>query len=165
MNGISLQNVKHKQAVEIIVSSNPYLHFKILRPRMQEESSDIYEQITEYKENEPLIQIDNDPIEYRQLRNDEEYVTIELRRDENGFGFSLDGGIDNRTSIGDTKLYVSKMVGNGPAHRSGMVDIGDEIVAINDINLQRVPYIWAINQIRSSPSLSVFTIKKKYTWD
>lgn len=167
VNGISLKNVMHHQAVQIIKSCEPYVHFKISRTTMASDSSEIYEQISEFKENAPLIQGQRREamVDFVKSASSGTPIRVILKRDEVGFGFSLKGGIDNPVSAGDTKIYVSNIVQNGPAHRSGMLEVGDEIVAINDINLQKVKNAWAVNLIRTSPQTSVFAIKKQVEWD
>lgn len=92
-------------------------------------------------------------------------IQVELQRDDNGFGLSLTGGVDNQLTLNDVRIYVSKLVHGGAAHRNGLIQEGDQVVAINGTDLQKVPYAWALQLIRSSPPRSVFTIKKALTWD
>jgi len=166
VNGLSLTNINHKSAVENILNAAPYISFRVKRPKYTSNSSDIHEQIEEETEDEPLLareEKSNNLTMFNNTSND--CIKVELMRDDNGFGFSLSGGSDNQLTPGDTRLVVSKLVQNGPAHLNGLIQIGDQIAAINNTSLERVPYSWALNLIRSSPSISIFTVKKAVTWD
>ena len=175
MNDSPLDNVNHKTAVDCILKESPYIRFYVKRYKMSDDdSSDIYEQISEIKEEEPLLSNDEEePFHISQsskrnithFNSNADCIQVELIRDDNGFGFSLTGGLDNQITTGDSKIYVSKLVENGPAHRNGVIQVGDQLVAINNTNLERVPYSWALNLIRSSPALSIFTVRKALNWD
>ncbi|KAH7640460.1 disks large 1-like protein [Dermatophagoides farinae] len=172
VNGESLENVTHKEAVNIILNAGQYIHFHIKRRKFID-SSDIYEQIEEANEDDALLigsdrQTNFEEILFDRQRIGKGYndcIKVEMIRDINGFGFSLIGGLDNPTREGDPGIYVNNIVPDGPVHRTGQINIGDEIVAINDTNIECVPYKWALDVIRNSPTLSVFTIRKTINWD
>ncbi|KAF7493661.1 Discs large -like protein 1-like protein [Sarcoptes scabiei] len=189
INGKSLIGVTHKHAVSIIVNSGTYIHLRIKR-RIQIDQSEIYEQISDDNEEERLLisertdQISVNDADDNNVFNDtifddnldnfgfvdsmktyDNCIKVSLVRNEYGFGLSLEGGLDNPISAGDTGLYVNNIITNSPAHLDGSIVIDDEIVAINDINLECVPYQWALDVIRKSPAHSIFTVRKKIFWE
>lgn len=163
-----MANVTHKEAVDIILHAGPYLHFGIKR-RKYINTSDIYEQINCDDEEEPLLIhkpfIDNNIEKMNYIKTYENCIKIELVKDINGFGLRLQGGLDNQIYSGDSGIYVKDIIINSPAHKCGQITPGDEIVAINDTNLENVPHEWALNIIRNSPALSIFTIRKQINWN
>lgn len=164
MNNTSLVRVTHRTAVDTILKAGPYMHFKLKRHSASHDSSDIYEQI-DCNEDEPLLDEDE---QFDLSGNDARHhdcTKVELIRNDHGFGFSLVGGLDNQVSSGDSAIYVNNIIQNSPAHQNGVIQVGDQIVAVNDTNLERVPYNWALQVIRNSPALSVFTVRKAISWD
>lgn len=173
VNGESLENVTHKEAVNIILCAGQYMHFHLKRRKFID-SSEIYEQIEEANEDDALLIGSNRQTSFEEellfdrqqvVKGYNDCIKVELIRNINGFGFSLVGGLDNETREGDPGIYVNNIIPDGPVHRSGRINIGDEIVAINNTNLECVPYKWALDVIRNSPALSVFTIRKTINWD
>lgn len=138
VNGIDLTDVTHLEAVDAIINAGNYVQLFVKRKKCL-----IYEQIPEY----PII-VDG-------------IVEIELIKDNKGFGFSITGGTDNQHIKGDHGIYITKIVDNGVAHIDGRIDVGDKLIAINDINLQEITYEEAVNAVRLSPKKSLLTIVKK----
>lgn len=171
VNGTSLINVKHDQAVAAIKQAGKYLHFKVERIQKILNESDDSEtfSLEESNDDRPLIkEQDSKPIKEENRSNifqTNDLIKVELIRNEKGFGLSLVGGIDNCESSNDPGLYVCNIVDGGPTHKDGRIQVGDQVYAINDICLEKVPYGWAIECIRSQPELSIFTIKKQINWN
>jgi C-terminal processing protease CtpA/Prc len=138
VNGIQLTDVMHFEAVDAIISAGNNVQLFVKRKKCL-----IYEQIPEL----PIV-IDG-------------ILEIELIKENKGFGFSISGGIDNQHIKDDNGIYITKIVENGVAFIDGRIDVGDKLIAINDISLQEVTYDEAVNAVRLSPKKSLLTIVKK----
>lgn len=177
VNSTSLIGVTHRDAVDAIVNAGPYLHFKVKRRVFDDDSNNIYEQVfdedapllleRDYESEflEELLNDDNTDNSNNHFKTYENCIKVLLTRDANGFGFSVRGGINNNDNPSDTGLYIQNIIQNGQAHKSGQMEIGDEIVAINNINLEKVPFDWALDAIKKSSSTSIFTIRKTLCWN
>lgn len=197
VNGVSLQDITHKEVVQAIMKAAPFLHLYVKRRKnenvgddsrranvFQEEENDDDNDDDDEEEDEPLMgdRGDDHPQMKRPLGRlskpspsttttdfttaSSSLITVPLTRDaHNGFGFSLTGGVGNQLAPNDPAIYVSKLVHDGPAHRCGQIQVGDQIVAVNGTQLTKVPYQWALQLIRSSPPSSSFTVRKALTWD
>ena len=198
MNGVSLQDITHKEVVQAIMKAAPFLHLYVKRRKnenvgddsrranvFQEEENDDddNDDDDDEEEDEPLMgdRGDDHPPQMKRPMGrlskpsttttdfttaSSSLITVPLTRDaHNGFGFSLTGGVGNQLAPNDPAIYVSKLVHDGPAHRCGQIQVGDQIVAVNGTQLTKVPYHWALQLIRSSPPSSSFTVRKALTWD
>ncbi|KAJ6221461.1 hypothetical protein RDWZM_000006 [Blomia tropicalis] len=166
VNGTSLSKIDHATAVHYILRSVPYIHFVVKRYIDKDDSSDIYEQIDEETEDEPLLCAEEGYSNENSFIDnvyENDCIKVELIRDASGFGFSL--AEPNQFLSGVSGIYVSKLVQNGSAHKNGMIQVGDQILMINNNNLIGMPYNAALNLIRNSPNRSVFTVKKAVVWD
>ncbi|XP_067888170.1 PDZ domain-containing protein 2 isoform X2 [Heterodontus francisci] len=86
-------------------------------------------------------------------------ITIELLKTSAGIGFSLDGG---KASIhGDRPLYIKRIFQGGAAEQSGMIDVGDELLAINGRFLHGLMHYDAWNIIKSVPEGPVQLLIRK----
>lgn len=95
----------------------------------------------------------------------ENTVRVRLERNHLGFGLNIVGGIGNQINRHDPGIYVSNITLDSPAHLDGQIQAGDKIVAINNISLELVSFPHALNTIRNSPSVSIFTIRKMIGWE
>ncbi|XP_038646641.1 PDZ domain-containing protein 2 isoform X1 [Scyliorhinus canicula] len=91
-------------------------------------------------------------------------ITIELLKTSAGLGFSLDGG---KASIhGDRPLYIKRIFQGGASEQSGMIDVGDELLAINGKFLHGLMHYDAWNIIKSVPEGPVqLLVRKIKTFD
>ncbi|XP_055055910.2 PDZ domain-containing protein 2 isoform X1 [Misgurnus anguillicaudatus] len=73
-------------------------------------------------------------------------LSVELQKTAAGLGFSLDGG---KASVrGDRPLYIKRLFRGGAAEQSRVVDVGDELLAINGRSLQGLMHYDAWNIIK-----------------
>lgn len=137
VNGVPMTDVMHFEAVDIILNAGPEIIFYVQRKKCF-----IYEQIPE-------------PIEV------EGVFKVELNKGDKGFGICISGGSDNQHIKGDNSIYVTRIVDNGVAQMDGRIEVGDRLLAINDVRLEDFTYEEAVSAMRLSPKKSLLTIAKK----
>nr|XP_043880341.1 membrane-associated guanylate kinase, WW and PDZ domain-containing protein 1b isoform X7 [Solea senegalensis] len=75
---------------------------------------------------------------------DAEFYSVDLERDNKGFGFSLRGGREYSMD-----LYVLRLAEEGAAVRNGKMRVGDEILEINGESTKGMKHARAIELIKS----------------
>ncbi|XP_034724446.1 membrane-associated guanylate kinase, WW and PDZ domain-containing protein 1b isoform X3 [Etheostoma cragini] len=75
---------------------------------------------------------------------DSEFYSVDLDRDNKGFGFSLRGGREYNMD-----LYVLRLAEDGAAVRNGNMRVGDEILEINGESTKGMKHARAIELIKS----------------
>ncbi|KAL6465627.1 hypothetical protein MHYP_G00257600 [Metynnis hypsauchen] len=74
-------------------------------------------------------------------------LSVELQKTAAGLGFSLEGG--KASAQGDRPLYVKRIFRGGAAELSRVIDVGDEVLAINGRSLQGLMHYDAWNVIKT----------------
>ncbi|KAI1900338.1 hypothetical protein AGOR_G00048940 [Albula goreensis] len=74
-------------------------------------------------------------------------LSVELQKTSAGLGFSLDGG--KASAQGDKPLNIKRIFKGGAAELSRVIDIGDEVLAINGRSLQGLMHYDAWNIIKA----------------
>ncbi|KAG9511226.1 Disks large-like 1, partial [Fragariocoptes setiger] len=87
----------------------------------------------------------------RTNNNTSNVVEIDLKKINNGLGFSIAGGIGNEHIRGDPSIYVTKIMENGSAHLDGRLDVGDKLVSVNNVSLENVTHEEAVDILKSTP--------------
>ncbi|XP_064155421.1 membrane-associated guanylate kinase, WW and PDZ domain-containing protein 1-like isoform X2 [Anguilla rostrata] len=75
---------------------------------------------------------------------DAEFYSVDLERDNKGFGFSLRGGREYNMD-----LYVLRLAEEGAAVRNGKMRVGDEILEINGESTKNMKHARAIELIKN----------------
>uniref|UniRef100_A0A3P8Q5T5 Membrane-associated guanylate kinase, WW and PDZ domain-containing protein 1 n=1 Tax=Astatotilapia calliptera TaxID=8154 RepID=A0A3P8Q5T5_ASTCA len=76
--------------------------------------------------------------------HDSEFYSVDLERDNKGFGFSLRGGREYNMD-----LYVLRLAEDGAAVRNGKMMVGDEILEINGESTKGMKHARAIELIKN----------------
>uniref|UniRef100_A0A8C6UM35 Membrane associated guanylate kinase, WW and PDZ domain containing 1 n=1 Tax=Neogobius melanostomus TaxID=47308 RepID=A0A8C6UM35_9GOBI len=84
------------------------------------------------------------PLRLCVVRQDSEFYSVDLERDNKGFGFSLRGGKEYNMD-----LYVLRLAEEGAAVRNGKMRVGDEILEINGESTKGMKHARAIELIKS----------------
>ncbi|KAG9261688.1 PDZ domain-containing protein 2 isoform X1 [Astyanax mexicanus] len=74
-------------------------------------------------------------------------LSVELQKTAAGLGFSLEGG--KASAQGDRPLYIKRIFRGGAAEVSRVIDVGDEVLAINGRSLQGLMHYDAWNVIKA----------------
>uniref|UniRef100_A0A8C1WZK5 PDZ domain containing 2 n=1 Tax=Cyprinus carpio TaxID=7962 RepID=A0A8C1WZK5_CYPCA len=74
-------------------------------------------------------------------------LSVELQKTTAGLGFSLDGG--KASAHGDRPLFIKRIFRGGAAEQSRVIDVGDELLAINGRSLQGLMHYDAWNIIKT----------------
>ncbi|XP_064152768.1 PDZ domain-containing protein 2 isoform X1 [Anguilla rostrata] len=86
-------------------------------------------------------------------------LSVELLKTSAGLGFSLDGG--KASAQGDRPLNIKRIFQGGAAELSRVIDVGDEVLAINGQSLQGLTHCDAWNIIKAVSDGSVQLVIRK----
>ncbi|KAM8914632.1 membrane-associated guanylate kinase, WW and PDZ domain-containing protein 1b isoform 4-T4 [Spinachia spinachia] len=86
---------------------------------------------------------------------DSEFYSVDLERDNKGFGFSLRGGREYNMD-----LYVLRLAEEGAAVRNGKMRVGDEILEINGESTKGMKHARAIELIKSGGRHAHLVLKR-----
>uniref|UniRef100_A0AAQ4PE89 Membrane-associated guanylate kinase, WW and PDZ domain-containing protein 1 n=1 Tax=Gasterosteus aculeatus aculeatus TaxID=481459 RepID=A0AAQ4PE89_GASAC len=86
---------------------------------------------------------------------DAEFYSVDLERDNKGFGFSLRGGREYNMD-----LYVLRLAEEGAAVRNGKMRVGDEILEINGESTKGMKHARAIELIKSGGRRAHLVLKR-----
>ncbi|XP_072401899.1 uncharacterized protein bbg [Diabrotica undecimpunctata] len=150
INGQSTRDLTHLKAVELL--KEPVTEFYIVIEEgenlvpspvsssslLQRRSSSMSSVISRTKS--PSLEV----LEEKEANN-----VISLTKDGAGLGFSIEGGRDSPQ--GNVPLLVKKIFTGGAAEKSGNLNVGDEIIQINDIKFTLLTRIEAWNIMKKIP--------------
>ncbi|KAG8185768.1 hypothetical protein JTE90_000750 [Oedothorax gibbosus] len=87
-------------------------------------------------------------------------LEIELVKGSKGLGFSIAGGIGNQHVPGDDGIYITKVMDGGAAAVDGRLQVGDKLMAVGDVNLERVTHEDAVATLKATSEHVVLTVAK-----
>ncbi|XP_034028590.1 membrane-associated guanylate kinase, WW and PDZ domain-containing protein 1-like [Thalassophryne amazonica] len=90
-----------------------------------------------------------------QPTQDAEFYSVDLERDNKGFGFSLRGGWEYNMD-----LYVLRLAEDGAAVRNGKMRVGDEILEINGESTKNMKHSRAIELIKNGGRRARLVLKR-----
>uniref|UniRef100_A0A672LQD0 Discs large MAGUK scaffold protein 4 n=1 Tax=Sinocyclocheilus grahami TaxID=75366 RepID=A0A672LQD0_SINGR len=77
-----------------------------------------------------------------------------------GLGFSIAGGVGNQHIPGDNSIYVTKIIEGGAAHKDGRLQIGDKILAVNNVCLEDVMHEDAVGTLKNTAEVVYLRVAK-----
>ncbi|XP_066996671.1 uncharacterized protein bbg isoform X2 [Anabrus simplex] len=166
INGRSMKNVTHKESLEILKAPRHEVVLVVSRPRSDSGNSAPEEVHTSTMRAslsgssrpprilEQLAEAVTEPSPDSQdniVRGPP--VTIVLKKDGAGLGFSLEGGKDSPT--GDKPLTIKKIFTGGAAEKHGQLSAGDELLVMNGKDLTVMSRIEAWSLMKRLPDGNV----------
>lgn len=136
INGVAMEGLNRKQAVELLRRSAATATLVIERYRQPE------------PEAPPLEDVDE------LLRTSPNCILVELQKINHSFGFSVVGGPD----FGG--IFVKTINPDGAAAMDGRIGISDRIVAVNGVNLTGATRQEAVDALRNSPIIAQLVVEK-----
>lgn len=136
INGVSMEGLNRKQAVELLRRSAATATLVIERYKQPEPEGPYLENV------EDLLAISPN------------CILVELQKMNNSFGFSVVGGPD----FGG--IFVKTINPHGAAAMDGRIGISDRIVAVNGVNLTAAIRQEAVDALRNSPIIAQLVVEK-----
>jgi len=136
INGVAMEGLNRKQAVELLRRSAATATLVIERYRQPEPEGPQLEDLEDL------------------LRTSPNCILVELQKMNHSFGFSVVGGPD----FGG--IFVKTINPNGAAAMDGRIGINDRIVAVNCVNLTRATRQEAVDALRNSPIIAQLVVEK-----
>ncbi|XP_037859036.1 disks large homolog 1 isoform X6 [Chlorocebus sabaeus] len=90
----------------------------------------------------------------------EKIMEIKLIKGPKGLGFSIAGGVGNQHIPGDNSIYVTKIIEGGAAHKDGKLQIGDKLLAVNNICLEEVTHEEAVTALKNTSDFVYLKVAK-----
>ncbi|XP_036410260.1 disks large homolog 1 isoform X16 [Megalops cyprinoides] len=90
----------------------------------------------------------------------EKIMEIKLVKGPKGLGFSIAGGVGNQHIPGDNSIYVTKIIEGGAAHKDGKLQIGDKLLAVNNVCLEEVSHEDAVTALKNTPDVVYLKVAK-----
>uniref|UniRef100_A0A671LUE4 Membrane-associated guanylate kinase, WW and PDZ domain-containing protein 1 n=1 Tax=Sinocyclocheilus anshuiensis TaxID=1608454 RepID=A0A671LUE4_9TELE len=148
VNGCSITNKSHSDIVNLIKEAGNTVTLRII-PGDESSNASLLtnaEKIaTITTTHAPQQQTAPEPSLQFELKNpDAEFYSVDLERDNKGFGFSLRGGREYNMD-----LYVLRLAEDGAAVRNGKMRVGDEILEINGESTKGMKHARAIELIKN----------------
>uniref|UniRef100_A0A671UMB1 Membrane-associated guanylate kinase, WW and PDZ domain-containing protein 1 n=1 Tax=Sparus aurata TaxID=8175 RepID=A0A671UMB1_SPAAU len=149
VNGCSITNKSHSDIVNLIKEAGNTVTLRIIPG---DESSNA--SLLTNAEKIATITTTHTP-QQQAAPEDAEFYSVDLERDNKGFGFSLRGGREYNMD-----LYVLRLAEDGAAVRNGKMRVGDEILEINGESTKGMKHARAIELIKSGGRRAHLVLKR-----
>ncbi|KAM6970277.1 disks large homolog 4 isoform 3-T3 [Aplochiton taeniatus] len=90
----------------------------------------------------------------------EKITEMKLIKGPKGLGFSIAGGVGNQHIPGDNSIYVTKIIEGGAAHKDMRLQIGDKILAVNNVCLEDVMHEDAVAALKNTAEVVYLRVAK-----
>uniref|UniRef100_A0A3Q0RPG8 Membrane associated guanylate kinase, WW and PDZ domain containing 1b n=1 Tax=Amphilophus citrinellus TaxID=61819 RepID=A0A3Q0RPG8_AMPCI len=138
VNGCSITNKSHSDIVNLIKEAGNTVTLRII-PGDESSNASLLTNA------EKIATITTTHTAQQQAApEDSEFYSVDLERDNKGFGFSLRGGREYNMD-----LYVLRLAEEGAAVRNGKMRVGDEILEINGESTKGMKHARAIELIKN----------------
>ncbi|ESO03537.1 hypothetical protein HELRODRAFT_173236 [Helobdella robusta] len=88
-------------------------------------------------------------------------IILNLKRGSKGLGFNIIGGSDMPNQLGDCGIFVSKIKKGGAADEDGTLQVGDRIIELNSVNLEKVNHSFAVQTFLDAGNEVKLVIERK----
>uniref|UniRef100_A0A672GMN9 Membrane associated guanylate kinase, WW and PDZ domain containing 1b n=1 Tax=Salarias fasciatus TaxID=181472 RepID=A0A672GMN9_SALFA len=149
VNGCSITNKSHSDIVNLIKEAGNTVTLRIIPG---DESSNA--SLLTNAEKIATITTTHTP-QQQAAPEDSEFYSVDLERDNKGFGFSLRGGREYNMD-----LYVLRLAEDGAAVRNGKMRVGDEILEINGESTKGMKHARAIELIKNGGRHAHLVLKR-----
>uniref|UniRef100_A0A8P4KNA2 Membrane associated guanylate kinase, WW and PDZ domain containing 1b n=1 Tax=Dicentrarchus labrax TaxID=13489 RepID=A0A8P4KNA2_DICLA len=164
VNGCSITNKSHSDIVNLIKEAGNTVTLRII-PGDESSNASLLtnaEKIatittthTPQQQAAPEARNNTKPKQESFEFKDAEFYSVDLERDNKGFGFSLRGGREYNMD-----LYVLRLAEDGAAVRNGKMRVGDEILEINGESTKGMKHARAIELIKSGGRRAHLVLKR-----
>uniref|UniRef100_UPI00358F6312 membrane-associated guanylate kinase, WW and PDZ domain-containing protein 1-like isoform X2 n=1 Tax=Myxine glutinosa TaxID=7769 RepID=UPI00358F6312 len=144
INGKCVDQVDHKQLVELITTRGVYISLCVLPRNFQNEERHASLSTPEPR-NIPSCNMERREWTVRKAGCAQNTIMVEIIRNINGFGLKLGGGREE-----NTPLNITSLAPNSPAANTGRITVGDELLGINDVSTENMTYTKAIALIKNT---------------
>uniref|UniRef100_A0A1Y1LNA7 PDZ domain-containing protein n=1 Tax=Photinus pyralis TaxID=7054 RepID=A0A1Y1LNA7_PHOPY len=145
VNGVSVLDVSHYEAVEVLKASGAVLVLEVSREVTRLVQEPEVNSGTNVKP-EPRIPSPlptNDEVVLHKI-----LIHTTLIRDTRGLGFSIAGGKGSPPFKADNdSVYISRITEGGVAQKDGKLAVGDRVVSINGVDLTSVTHDQAVSML------------------
>uniref|UniRef100_A0AAQ4RIX7 Membrane-associated guanylate kinase, WW and PDZ domain-containing protein 1 n=1 Tax=Gasterosteus aculeatus aculeatus TaxID=481459 RepID=A0AAQ4RIX7_GASAC len=149
VNGCSITNKSHSDIVNLIKEAGNTVTLRII-PGDESSNASLLTNA------EKIATITTTHTSQQQAApEDAEFYSVDLERDNKGFGFSLRGGREYNMD-----LYVLRLAEEGAAVRNGKMRVGDEILEINGESTKGMKHARAIELIKSGGRRAHLVLKR-----
>uniref|UniRef100_A0A4W3HDC8 Uncharacterized protein n=1 Tax=Callorhinchus milii TaxID=7868 RepID=A0A4W3HDC8_CALMI len=155
VDGISLQGITHKQAIECLKNTGQVRFRKLVLTVTSQWNEDEYPEVSKAT-TLPIIPKDDD------FTTDGTTFEVRLRKNSGGLGFSfLQMTYPNIEDPGGGGLVrIKKLFPGQPAEESGQIKVGDVILAVNGAVVQGLSYQEVLHLLRGAPSEVAITMHR-----
>ncbi|XP_040567115.1 uncharacterized protein [Lepeophtheirus salmonis] len=168
INGRSTKGVTHREALSILKGPRAEVVLVLSRSRSVTPAEYDRTDFSSYGSNGRPPKILESPLDHKSLLSDLKFVdvprsppvTVVLKKEGTGLGFSLEGGKDS--PVGDRPLTIKKIFTGGAADKSSILKIGDEILSVNNTDCTRMSRIEAWNFMKKlSDGMASIVVRQK----
>jgi C-terminal processing protease CtpA/Prc len=171
INGKSIKNCTHREALEILKAPRPELVLVLSRDNSGRTSSATRSSLSRASSLSSVLDVIDEPgcdridsscpsHSSQDVANIEGAVNIVLEKDKVGLGFTLQGGKDS--PLGNKPLTINRIFSCGAAERDGRLRFGDELLAINGTLTTGMTRTEAWNFLKRLPEgLISFTVRQQ----
>ncbi|XP_070533882.1 protein scribble homolog isoform X12 [Ptychodera flava] len=151
VNGVNLLNAEHHDAVEALRKSGGDVRMVVARE---------VHTPTEPPIQPPPMEKKNVNVSFApepEMQMVAEKLTVKLSRDEKGgLGFSIAGGSGSTPFAGsDESIFISRIAEGGVADREGVLQVGDKILAINNVDVSDARHDQVVALLTSTQNISL----------
>ncbi|XP_063912792.1 protein lap4-like isoform X3 [Zophobas morio] len=148
VNGVSVVDVSHYDAVEVLKQSGPSLVLEVSR------------EVTKFVAARPKPLEPPPPPPPEEAPSRAQLHTT-LIRDSRGLGFSIAGGKGSQPFKADSDaVYVSRITEGGVAHKDGKLCVGDRVVSINGVDLTGATHDQAVGMLTGLERFVRLTVER-----